>query len=64
MGWKASTEVGNVEPLGVPLEEKEEKCAKRGKTCRLRSQNGVDYGGPLGAGTIKQEEKGSSGNGR
>ena len=28
-----------------------------GKTCRLRSQNGVDYGGPLGAGTTKREEK-------
>ena len=32
--------------------------------CRLQRQNGVDYRGPLGAGTIKQEEKGSSGNGR
>ena len=48
----------------MPLEEKEEKCAKREKTCRLQSQNGVDYGGPLGAGTMKQEDKGSSGNGR
>ena len=48
----------------MPLEEKGEKCAKRAKTCRLRSQDGVDYGGPLGAGTIKQEEKESSGNGR
>ena len=63
---KASAEVGNVEPLGhiCRWKETEEKLAKRGKTCRLPSQNGVDYGGPLGAGTIKQEEKGSSGNGR
>ena len=70
VGCKASAQVGNVEPLGafMPLEEeekkKEKKIAKRGKTCRLQSQNGVDYGGPLGAGTTKQEEKGSSGNGR
>ena len=28
-----------------------------GKICRLGSQNGVDYGGPLVAGTTKQEEK-------
>ena len=48
----------------MPPEDKGEKCAKRGKTCRLRSHNGVDYGGPLRTGTIKQEEKGSSGNGR
>ena len=48
----------------MTLEEKEAKRAKRGKTCRLQSQNGVDYGGPLGAGTIKQEKKGSIGNGR
>ena len=34
------------------------------KTCRLQSRNGIDYGVPLGAGTIKQEEKRSSGNGR
>ena len=46
----------------MPLEEKEENLSKRGKTCRLQSQNGVDYGGLLGAGTIKQEEKGSCGN--
>ena len=66
VGCKVSTEVGNVEPLGhvCRRKEREEKLAKRGKTCRLQSQNGVDYGGPLGAGTIKQEEKGSSGNGR
>ena len=48
----------------MPLEEKEENLSKRGKTCRLQSQNGVDYGGPLGAGTINQEEKRSSGNDR
>ena len=66
VGCKASTEVCNVEPLGhvCRRKEREEKRAKRWKTCRLQSQNGVDYGGPLGAGTIKQEEKGSSGNGR
>ena len=57
MDCKASAEVGNVEPLGhiCRWKETEEKLAKRGKTCRLPSQNGVDYGGPLGA--IKQEEK-------
>ena len=41
--------------------EREEKIAKRGKTCWLQSQNGIDYGGPLGAGTVKQEEKGQAG---
>ena len=41
-----------------PERKNEEKLAKRGKACWLQNQNGVDYGGPLGAGTIKQEEKG------
>ena len=61
MGCKASTKVCNVEPLGhvCRRKEREEILVKRGKTCRLESQDGVDYGGPLGAGTIKQEEKGS-----
>ena len=65
-GCKASTEVGNVGPLGHVCRRKkrEEKLTKRRKTCWLQSQNGVDCGGPLGAGTIKQEEKRSSGNGR
>ena len=66
VGCKASTEVGNVELLGhvCRWKEREEKLAKRGKTCRLQSQNWVDYGGPLGVGTVKREEKGSSGNDR
>ena len=66
VGCKASTEVCNVEPLGHVCcrKEREEILAEREKTCRLQSQNGVDYGGPLRAGTVKEEEKGSSGNGR
>ena len=35
-----------------------------GKTCRLRSQNGVDYGGPLGQVQSSKKKRGSSGNGR
>ena len=62
MGCKASTEVGNVGPLGhvCRRKEREEKRTKRGKTCWLQSQNGVDYGGPLGAGTVKQEKRGQA----
>ena len=53
-------------PLGhvCRWKKQKQKCAKRGKTCRLQSQNAVDCGRPLGAGTIKQKDKGSSGNGR
>ena len=64
VGCKASTEVGNVEPLGhvCHRKEREEKWAKRGKTCRLQSPGRLRE--TLGAGTVKQEEKGSSRNGR
>ena len=51
MGYKASTEVGNVGPLGHVCRRKEREEKKR---------MGVDYGGSLGAGTIKQEERGQA----
>ena len=48
----------------MPLEEKEEKGAKKEKTCRLQSQNGVDYGDPWGqiqSGKKKRSQAGTAG---
>ena len=52
-------------PWGMYAAGKKEKInEQRGrKAFRLQSQNRVEYGGPLRAGTVKQEEKRSSGNG-
>ena len=66
VGCKASTEVGNVGPLGhVCRGMKEKKNEPRGgRPVGCKARTGVDHGGPLGAGTIKQQERGSNGNDR
>ena len=38
--------------------------SQEGKDLSAAKPERVGYAGPLGAGTVKQEEKGSSGNGR
>ena len=65
-GCKASTEVGNVEPLGMyaagKKEKKNEPRGERPVGCKAGTE--VDDGGPAGAGTIKQEKRISRKNGR
>ena len=45
--------------------KKEKKNEKRGgRPFGRKARTGVDHGGLLGAGTIKQQERGSNGHGR
>ena len=47
-----------------PAKKRRKKSQEGERPVGCKARTGVDYGGPLGAGTVKQKERGSNGNGR
>ena len=62
--WSTGTNLWAVRPVRKSVTLNPWGLYAAGRKTTKMSQSGVDYGGPLGEGTIKQEERGSSGNGR